>query len=110
MRSSDWNLLRLEGDLVRDGAECIFTQGSITCDGSELISVEDSSTIVIKSTNYYQISISGFLTKVTKNQKPEKRTNYDKKNALKSYTRKRFRKCAKVPKSFFEYIMCASIL
>ena len=64
LRSSDWNLLRLEGDIIRDGVECIFTQDRIFCGESDLVSVEQEKTIVVKSTNYYQISLSGFLTKV----------------------------------------------
>jgi len=62
LRSSGWNLVRLAGDLVEEGAECTFTASTVICDNPSLVEAVDGK-LLLKKSNLYDISMSGYLKK-----------------------------------------------
>ena len=60
MRSSDWNLVRLEGHLIdQDGLNCDVSNDTIKCKDDE-----EKERIKIKESGLYEISISGVASQV----------------------------------------------
>ena len=64
MRSSDWNLVRLEGHLVeQDGLQCDISDDKIKCKGDE-----EKDRIKITESGLYEISLNGVASQVYINQ------------------------------------------
>ena len=63
LRSSNWNLVRLEGDLVDEGVQCTFTADNLVCDNPDLVEVQDGG-IRVKTAGFFEIGISGFMNMV----------------------------------------------
>jgi len=63
LRSSKWNLLRLQGDLVDDGLSCSFGQTvvKLSCQSSRLGRVKDGDKIVVQDGGLYEVGISGYV-------------------------------------------------
>ena len=60
MRSSDWNLVRLEGHLIdQDGLSCDISNDTIKCKDDE-----EKERIKITESGLYEISLSGVASQV----------------------------------------------
>ena len=60
MRSSDWNLVRLEGHLIdQDGLNCDISNDTIKCKDDE-----EKERIKITESGLYEISLSGVASQV----------------------------------------------
>ena len=60
MRSSDWNLVRLEGHLIdQDGLNCDVSNDTIKCKDDE-----EKERIKITESGLYEISLSGVASQV----------------------------------------------
>ena len=70
LRSSDWNLVRLEGDMINQGIQCTFLNSDMRCqrlpitkaqvDGEE----KDESVLVLERGGTFELTITGFINSV----------------------------------------------
>ena len=62
VRSSTWNLLRLEGEIILDGEACDMNSGYLSCVNETNGYIADHHTI--KKSDFYEITVSGFMETV----------------------------------------------